>query len=66
MERKNGETDWAYRSPKEDVYAFYRDTDGKIKYNPMCLHCSKSCRQSFRSTILRCPNYADNRKKEHR
>lgn len=43
----------------EDELEFYRDKDGKIKYANKCRHCTKSCRQSFRVQIIRCPNYQE-------
>ena len=44
--------------------AFFYDTDDKIKYATKCKECGKSCKQSFRVTVVSCPKYVSRKKKE--
>lgn len=49
-----------------DEYEFYRDGNGKIKYYPKCMHCKKSCKQSYKFKSLYCNEYEDRRKMDQR
>ena len=47
------------RMPKylKEEWAFFLDERGKKKYNELCRKCERSCKQSFRATVIHCPHY---------
>ena len=44
-------------------WAFFLDERGRKKFSLTCRNCERSCKQSFRATILRCPKYLSKRRK---
>ena len=48
------------RMPKylKEEWAFFLDERGRKKYNELCRKCERSCKQSFRATVIHCPHYA--------
>ena len=70
-EQKNMQKTGVFASEKEGVYTheketqtkkidkweFFKNEDGFKRYNQQCLGCVHTCRQSFRSEIIQCPNY---------
>lgn len=36
-------------------YEYFKNDNGEIEYNEICLGCSHDCKQSFRAEILICP-----------
>ncbi len=45
---------------------FYETDRGEIRYNDTCLNCLKSCRQSYRVTLVQCPLYDPRNKRNRR
>ena len=47
------------RMPKylKEEWAFFLDERGRKKYNEICRKCERSCKQSFRATVIQCPHY---------
>ena len=43
-------------------WAFFFDERGSKKYNELCRKCGRSCKQSFRATVILYPN-SDNQPK---
>ena len=46
------------QTKKVDKWEFFKNEDGYKRYNQQCLGCIHTCRQSFRSEIIRCPKYS--------
>lgn len=49
---------WIKQKPFYDpsqIIDYYRDKEGKIVYNDLCIDCKRDCKQSFRAEILICP-----------
>ena len=42
------------RMPKylKEEWAFFLDERGRKKYNELCRKCERSCKQSFRATVI--------------
>ena len=40
---------------KTDEMSFYRNINGDVKFNNLCENCKEICKQSFRATIIKCP-----------
>lgn len=40
-----------------DRLAMFRNKKGYVKYNNICSHCERSCKQSFRVKIVECRPY---------
>ena len=38
-----------------DEMSFYKNINGDIQFNILCKNCKKTCKQSFRATIIKCP-----------
>ena len=43
-------------------WAFFLDERGRMKYNELCRKCERSCKQSFRATVIQCPHYLSKRR----
>ena len=40
------------------LWAFFLDPGtGKRRYNDLCRRCIRTCKQSFRATLIMCPRY---------
>ena len=52
------------RMPKylKEELAFFLDERGRKKYNELCRKCERSCKQSFRATVIQCPHYLSKRR----
>lgn len=52
------------RMPKylKREWAFFLDERGRKKYNELCRKCERSCKQSFRATVIQCPHYLSKRR----
>ena len=52
------------RMPKylKEEWAFFLDERGRKKYNELCRKCERSCKQSFRATVIQCPHYQSKRR----
>ena len=44
---------------REDEWVFFRDGNGRIRYNNTCTHCGNKCKQSFRAVLIQCSHYYD-------
>ena len=44
------------RIPKylKEEWAFFHDGRGRKKYYELCRKCERSCKQSFRATVIQC------------
>ena len=51
--------------PRKKEWAFFRDKDGKIAFNPKCNSCARECKQSFRAVLVRCPVFKYTREISH-
>lgn len=53
------------RMSKKDKqeWAFFLNDKGRITYAEQCRKCERDCKQSFRATILLCPEYSSKRRK---
>lgn len=40
-----------------DKLEFFKNEEGKIRYNDICKKCQNKCKQSFRVEILKCPAF---------
>ena len=51
------------RMPKylKEEWAFFLNDKGRKAYSNLCRRCIKDCKQSFRATVIRCPNYHSKR-----
>ena len=56
------------RMPKylKREWAFFLDERGRKKYNELCRKCERSCKQSFRATVIQCPHYLSKRRTRQR
>ena len=52
------------RMPKylKREWASFLDERGRKKYNELCRKCERSCKQSFRATVIQCPHYLSKRR----
>ena len=52
------------RMPKylKREWAFFLDERGRKKYTELCRKCERSCKQSFRATVIQCPHYLSKRR----
>lgn len=48
---------------KKQEYSFFLNDKGRISYNDLCKCCQRSCKQSFRSTVVECRQYISKRAK---
>ncbi len=48
---------------KKQEYSFFLNDKGRISYNDLCKRCQRSCKQSFRSTVVECKQYISKRAK---
>ena len=48
---------------KADEMSFYRNINGDIQFNILCEKCKEICKQSFRATIIKCPETNKEEKK---
>ncbi len=48
---------------KKQEYSFFLNDKGRISYNDLCKYCQRSCKQSFRSTVVECRQYISKRAK---
>lgn len=65
--RKNKkEGDIIPRIPKKDkeLWQYFLDENGRIKYNATCRRCVNDCKQSYRATIIQCTLYKSKRSKK--
>ena len=46
----------------KEEWAFFLDKRGRKKYNELCRKCERSCKQSFRATVIHCPHYLSKRR----
>ena len=55
------------RMPKylKSDWAIFLDDRGRRAYNKLCRRCEHDCKQSFRATIIQCPDYLSKRRKKH-
>ncbi len=37
---------------------FLMNKEQQIEYNEVCMECTKSCKQSFRCSIIQCPYFS--------
>ena len=53
------------RMSKKDKqeWAFFLNDKGRITYAEQCRKCERDCKQSFRATIMLCPEYSSKRRK---
>lgn len=49
MEDENGK--------KVSINDFFVNKKGKTEYNKLCKHCKCNCKQSYRVTIVCCPDF---------
>lgn len=56
-EIKRQEKEEARQEASIDRLVIFRDSNGAIKYNNICSHCMKSCKQSYKSKVLECKQY---------
>lgn len=40
---------------KAEEMSFYRNINGDIQFNKLCEYCKRTCKQSFRAIIIKCP-----------
>ena len=40
-----------------DRLVMFRDRKGAIRYNNICSHCTRTCKQSFKAKVLECRPY---------
>ena len=40
---------------RKQEWAFFLNERNRITYNPLCRKCRRTCKQSFRATIIECP-----------
>lgn len=40
---------------KTDEMSFYKNINGDIELNKICEYCKRTCKQSFRAIIIKCP-----------
>lgn len=54
------------RMPKylKNDWAIFLDDKGRRAYNKLCRRCEHDCKQSFRATIIQCPDYLSKRRKK--
>ena len=48
---------------RKQEWAFFLNERNRITYNPLCLKCRRTCKQSFRATIIDCPPFVSKRAK---
>lgn len=49
-----------------DMNIFFKNDKGIICYNPKCITCNNTCKQSYRAQILSCPLTKQERTKKRR
>ena len=54
------------RMPKylKNDWAIFLDDRCRRAYNKLCRRCEHDCKQSFRATIIQCPDYLSKRRKK--
>ena len=50
----------------KEEWNFFLNNRGRITYNELCRKCERDCKQSFRATIIQCPEYNSKRAKKKR
>ncbi len=55
------------RMPKylKEEWAFFLDERGRKKYCKTCRECERTCKQSFRATVVYCPKYLSKRRRKN-
>lgn len=48
---------------RKKEWAFFLNDRNRITYNPLCRKCRRTCKQSFRATVVDCPLYISKRAK---
>ena len=48
---------------RKQEWAFFLNERNRITYNPLCRKCRRTCKQSFRATIIECPPFRSKRAK---
>ena len=46
----------------KEEWTFFLEERGRKKYNELCRKCGRSCKQSFRTTVIHCPHYLSKRR----
>lgn len=49
---------------RKQEWALFLNERNRITYNELCRKCQHDCKQSFRVTVIECPNYLSKRKGE--
>lgn len=49
---------------QKQEWALFLNERNRITYNELCRKCQHDCKQSFRVTVIECPNYLSKRKGE--
>lgn len=49
---------------RKQEWALFLNARNRITYNELCRRCANACKQSFRVTVMECPNYLSKRKGE--
>lgn len=49
---------------RKQEWAFFLNERNRITYNPLCRKCRRTCKQSFRATIIECPPFLSKRAKQ--
>lgn len=50
---------------KSDEMSFYKNMNDDIQFNNVCKCCKRSCKQSFRAIIIKCPETEKEEEKEN-
>ena len=45
-------------------WAFFLGENGRRQYNRLCMGCTHGCKQSFRATVIECPQFQSQRLKK--
>lgn len=45
-------------------WGFFRGSNGRRQYHPLCLTCTHACKQSFRVIVVECRRYQSKRAKK--
>mgnify|MGYP007128251469 CR=1 FL=1 len=63
-ERQKGAAMPRMSKKRKEEWAFFLIERNRITYNPLCRKCRRTCKQSFRATIIECPAFISKRAKQ--
>ena len=49
---------------RKEEWVFFLNADGELRYCDKCNNCRRSCKQSFRAVIVRCPRFESKGEKD--